>query len=171
MLRDHFGPDFTCIGIDINPSTKKFESADWVHIHIGDSADVAFWQGIKAMHPKVDVFLDAAVAYWSSVDASAATRLSEVSVQVADLPGALLGLASESTRRIWIDTNAAGHGLNLLLTQTHPEQQAVRIGEDADVSQYDQCQQDSCKARNLHGAPFPFYFPLMFTVRTMPVRP
>jgi len=32
LLRDYFGPGFVYIGIDINPSTKMFESADWVHI-------------------------------------------------------------------------------------------------------------------------------------------
>ena len=50
-------------------------------------------------------------AAWSLADAKAAARLSGVEVIVTDLPGTILGLASEPTRTIWLDTNAAGHGL------------------------------------------------------------
>ena len=58
MLRDYFGPGFTYIGVDINPSTKKFESADWIHIEIGDSEDIDFLAMLKKKYPKVDLFLD-----------------------------------------------------------------------------------------------------------------
>lgn len=52
-------PGLTYIGLDINPSTKsKFESADWLHIEIGDSGNPAFWATIKAKYPHVDIFLD-----------------------------------------------------------------------------------------------------------------
>lgn len=59
LLRDYFGPGFVYVGIDINPSTKMFESADWVHIEIGDSADPTFWRDvIQPRYPVVDIFLD-----------------------------------------------------------------------------------------------------------------
>jgi len=59
MLRDYFGPGFEYIGIDINPSTKKFESADWIHIEIGNSGDRNFWKDvIIEKYPIVDIFLD-----------------------------------------------------------------------------------------------------------------
>ena len=58
MLRDYFGPGFTYIGVDINPSTKKFESADWIHIEIGHSEDIDFLAMLKKKYPKVDLFLD-----------------------------------------------------------------------------------------------------------------
>eukprot|EP00956_Cyclotella_meneghiniana_P024854 scaffold50660_cov69-Cyclotella_meneghiniana.AAC.3 len=58
MLRDYFGPGFTYIGVDINPSTKKFESADWIHIEIGSSEDIDFLTMLKKKYPKVDLFLD-----------------------------------------------------------------------------------------------------------------
>ncbi len=55
----------------------------------------------------------AGTAEWSRVDPAAAARLAGVTVQVANLPGNVLGLASASTNRIWIDANAAGHGWDL----------------------------------------------------------
>jgi hypothetical protein len=58
LLRDYFGPGLTYIGVDINNSTKKFESADWVHIEIGSSEDIDFLTYLKTKHPKVDLFLD-----------------------------------------------------------------------------------------------------------------
>jgi hypothetical protein len=58
----------------------------------------------------VDALYDAAVAHWSLIDPTAAARLANVDVRIADLTGDVLGLASESTRTIWLDTNAAGHG-------------------------------------------------------------
>ncbi len=57
--------------------------------------------------------VNAAVAQWSAVDTTAMVRLANVRVEVANLPGNVLGLASESTNRIWLDTNAAGHGWNV----------------------------------------------------------
>ena len=59
MLRDYFGPTFTYIGIDINPSTKLFESKqDKIFIEIGDSGDATFLQSIKKKYPIVDILLD-----------------------------------------------------------------------------------------------------------------
>jgi len=58
MLRDYFGPGLTYVGVDINKSTKKFESADWIHIEIGSSEDLAFLATLKEKYPKVDLFLD-----------------------------------------------------------------------------------------------------------------
>jgi Ca2+-binding RTX toxin-like protein len=51
-----------------------------------------------------------AIAYWSDsgVDPQRLTGLSEVPIQVVDLPGRHLGLAS--SKSIWIDLDAAGHG-------------------------------------------------------------
>lgn len=58
MLRDYFGPGLTYVGVDINNSTKKFESADWIHIEIGSSEDPQFLAMLKQKYPKVDLFLD-----------------------------------------------------------------------------------------------------------------
>jgi hypothetical protein len=58
LLRDYFGPGLTYVGVDINQSTKKFESADWIHIEIGSSEDPKFLEELKKKYPKVDLFLD-----------------------------------------------------------------------------------------------------------------
>ena len=58
MLRDYFGPGLTYVGVDINESTKKFESADWIHIEIGSSEDPEFMATLREKYPKVDLFLD-----------------------------------------------------------------------------------------------------------------
>ncbi len=54
--------------------------------------------------------VNAAVVQWSAVDTTATARLANVRVDVANLPVNVLGLASEGQQRIWIDSNAAGHG-------------------------------------------------------------
>jgi len=58
LLREYFGPGLTYIGVDVNPSCKMFESADWIHIEIGDSGKPAFLATLKKKYPKVDIFLD-----------------------------------------------------------------------------------------------------------------
>jgi hypothetical protein len=59
LLRHYFGSGLQYVGIDINPSTKsKFESADWVHIEIGDSANTTFLAEIRKKYPHVDILLD-----------------------------------------------------------------------------------------------------------------
>jgi hypothetical protein len=58
----------------------------------------------------VDRLFPQAVAHWSLTDPNAAARLANVEVRVADLSGNVLGLASEVTSTIWLDSNAAGHG-------------------------------------------------------------
>jgi hypothetical protein len=58
MLRDYFGPGFIYIGIDINPSTLMFQSADWIHIEIGDSESPQFWETFREKYPIIDIFLD-----------------------------------------------------------------------------------------------------------------
>jgi hypothetical protein len=55
----------------------------------------------------------AAIADWTRIDASAATRLANVQVQLADLPDGVLGLASELQQHIWIDLDAAGYGWSI----------------------------------------------------------
>ena len=54
--------------------------------------------------------VDLGRAVWSLEDVTADARLSGVEVIVTDLPGKVLGLASEVSNTIWLDTNAAGHG-------------------------------------------------------------
>ena len=49
-----------------------------------------------------------AAARWSAVDPQYASRLANVEVIVADLPGQTLGLASAWTQTIWLDVDAAG---------------------------------------------------------------
>jgi hypothetical protein len=46
------------VGVDINNSTKKSESQDWIHIEIGSSEDPLFLARLKKKYPKVDLFLD-----------------------------------------------------------------------------------------------------------------
>jgi len=58
LLRNYFGTGLTYIGIDINPTTKMFDNADWVKIEIGNSEDPAFWNRMREKYPKVDLFLD-----------------------------------------------------------------------------------------------------------------
>lgn len=58
LLRTYFGSGFTYVGIDINPSVKMFDDADWVNIEIGNSQDPEFWKEVRAKYPKVDLFLD-----------------------------------------------------------------------------------------------------------------
>lgn len=62
LLRKYFGPGLTYIGLDINPSTKMFETADdddfTVRIEIGDSSNLEFLEYIKSKYPHVDIFLD-----------------------------------------------------------------------------------------------------------------
>eukprot|EP00980_Cylindrotheca_fusiformis_P015647 scaffold4501_cov118-Cylindrotheca_fusiformis.AAC.7 len=62
LLRKYFGPELVYIGIDINPSTKMFETQEdddfTAHIEIGNSTDPAFWKSIREKYPHVDIFLD-----------------------------------------------------------------------------------------------------------------
>jgi hypothetical protein len=57
-----------------------------------------------------------AVARWQGMwpDAGAVGRLRDVTVEIIDLPGTTLGVASSTI--IWIDVNAAGHGWFVDLT-------------------------------------------------------
>ncbi len=73
---------------------------------------------VASLEPTLDAAavadaVTAVAAEWSHVDRSVAARLSNVTVQIANLPGDVLGLASESTGRIWLDADAVGHGWNL----------------------------------------------------------
>jgi len=58
LLREYFGPGFTYIGLDINPSTKMFDNGDWIHVEIGDTGNREFLDSIVQKYPKVDLFLD-----------------------------------------------------------------------------------------------------------------
>ena len=57
--------------------------------------------------------VDEGRAAWALEDVTAASRLAGVEVIVTDLPGKVLGLASEVSNTIWLDSNAAGHGWQL----------------------------------------------------------
>ena len=59
------------------------------------------------------LLVDAGRTAWSLEDVTADARLSGVEVIVTDLPGKVLGLASEVSNTIWLDTNAAGHGWDM----------------------------------------------------------
>jgi hypothetical protein len=71
-----------------------------------------------------------AIGLWRSagVDANRLAMLTDIEVRVAQLSGALLGVASDSTHMMWIDRDAAGrgwsiagepNGVDLLTTLTH----------------------------------------------------
>ena len=51
-----------------------------------------------------------AIDTWAATDQNAHGRLSNVNVVIGQLPGSVLGLASESTSTIWLDSNGAGGG-------------------------------------------------------------
>jgi len=57
-MRDYFGPGFQYIGVDINNSTRMFDSADWIHVEIGDSGDRDVLRSLKKKYPRIDIFLD-----------------------------------------------------------------------------------------------------------------
>ena len=58
--------------------------------------------------------VDQAINYWqhAGVDASAVSKLQQIHVEVADLSGDELGIASD-TNYVWIDRDAAGYGWQL----------------------------------------------------------
>ena len=60
----------------------------------------------------VQPLLADAIALWQSTGLTAAesAKLAGVEVIIAQLPGAILGQASLYDSKIWLDTNAAGHG-------------------------------------------------------------
>jgi hypothetical protein len=57
MWRDFFGPEARIIGIDLNPSAKKWEK-DGFEIFIGDQSDPDFWKTLQSSVGSVDVLLD-----------------------------------------------------------------------------------------------------------------
>jgi hypothetical protein len=57
MWRDFFGPKARIIGIDLNPSAKKWEQYGF-EIYIGDQSQSKFWDQFKAHVPNIDVLLD-----------------------------------------------------------------------------------------------------------------
>jgi hypothetical protein len=63
--------------------------------------------------PQAAPVVEAAVAYWTTIDSRAAERLSNVQVIITDLPSTILGLASMMTPTIWLDINASGQGWSL----------------------------------------------------------
>jgi hypothetical protein len=54
--------------------------------------------------------LPTAIAFWTERDATAAERLANVQVIIADLPAQILGLGSFDSSTIWLDRNAADRG-------------------------------------------------------------
>ena len=71
--------------------------------------------------------VDLGRAAWSAADVTANARLAGVEVIVTDLPGKVLGLASEVSKTIWLDTNAAGHGWNISPHWGRPAADAVHL--------------------------------------------
>ena len=57
MWRDFFGPQARIIGIDLNPSAKKWE-AEGFEIFIGSQSDQDFWDNLIEKIGPVDVLLD-----------------------------------------------------------------------------------------------------------------
>ena len=60
--------------------------------------------------------LESAIGYWRGVDAGNASRLADVQVIISDLPGSILGLGSFDSPTIWLDSNAAGHGWHVQIS-------------------------------------------------------
>jgi 23S rRNA U2552 (ribose-2'-O)-methylase RlmE/FtsJ len=57
MWRKYFGQDCTIIGIDINPTCKKFEN-EYTKIFIGSQDDPKFLAHVREVIPKVDILID-----------------------------------------------------------------------------------------------------------------
>ena len=57
MWREYFGPKARIIGIDLNPTAKKWEK-DGFEIFIGNQADKDFWTDVKAKVGSIDIVLD-----------------------------------------------------------------------------------------------------------------
>ena len=57
MWRNFFGPKARIIGIDLNPSAKKWSEYGF-EIFIGDQSDINFWKKFKKKIGKIDIILD-----------------------------------------------------------------------------------------------------------------
>ena len=57
MWRNFFGPKARIIGIDLNPSAKKWTKHGF-EIFIGDQSDTNFWKIFKKKVGKIDIILD-----------------------------------------------------------------------------------------------------------------
>ena len=57
MWRNWLGPEARIIGIDLNPSAKKWEDQGF-EIYIGDQGDPLFWREVLPKIGKIDAFLD-----------------------------------------------------------------------------------------------------------------
>ena len=57
MWRNFFGPKARIIGIDLNPSAKKWTKYGF-EIFIGDQSDINFWKEFKKKVGKIDIILD-----------------------------------------------------------------------------------------------------------------
>tara|TARA_A100001015_G_scaffold211586_1_gene237243 strand:+ start:140 stop:880 length:741 start_codon:yes stop_codon:yes gene_type:complete len=57
MWRNFFGPKARIIGIDLNPSAKKWTKYGF-EIFIGDQSDINFWKKFKKKVGKIDIILD-----------------------------------------------------------------------------------------------------------------
>jgi len=57
MWRNFFGPKARIIGIDLNPSAKKWTKYGF-EIFIGDQSDTSFWKKFKKKVGKIDIILD-----------------------------------------------------------------------------------------------------------------
>ncbi|MEC8285532.1 MAG: class I SAM-dependent methyltransferase, partial [SAR324 cluster bacterium] len=57
MWRDFFGEEARIIGIDLNPSAKKWEK-DGFEIFIGSQSDTNFWNNFTSQVKGIDIVLD-----------------------------------------------------------------------------------------------------------------
>lgn len=57
MWKKYFGPQLEIVGIDIDPACKNLETNN-VEIWIGDQADPAFLEELKADHSEFDIIID-----------------------------------------------------------------------------------------------------------------
>ncbi len=94
------------VRIDVpDPNTLRLTDTP---VRGGDLADLS--------GESVSPVLTEAIAAWQATGLAPAelARLAAVDVQIAELPGDYLGLASADGTTIWLDNNAAGHGWNVL---------------------------------------------------------
>ena len=57
MWREYFGDNANIIGIDFNPSAKKWEDYGF-KIYIGDQSDPSFWNNVFSQVGKIDILVD-----------------------------------------------------------------------------------------------------------------
>jgi hypothetical protein len=102
-------------------NANEYVIADAVRVEEVSGLRSAIWPGTGANAGNITrvspsdaaATLTTALGYWATFDPPAVDRLPTVQLVISDLPGRLLGVASERTTTLWLDRDAAGYGWHL----------------------------------------------------------